>query len=73
MQAVDCSMLYFQRGLQNAALDEVWAHKDEAGCLPYLLHAFQDAEGLLARYSADPEPMLQVPHFLVFAVLLYSA
>ena len=54
VQATDCSFLYFNLEILDAALSEACTRPEEARKLPYILAAFSDAHSLLGSYSDSP-------------------
>ncbi len=59
-QASGSAFLYAQRGLLAALLADAAARPAEARRLPYLLSAFCDAHGLLARAPGDAAALQEV-------------
>lgn len=53
MQATDCSFLYFNLEILDAALSEACTRPEEARKLPYILAAFSDAHSLLSSSSGS--------------------
>ena len=65
VQATDCSFLYFNLEIVDAALSEACARPEEAGKLPYLVAAFSDAHSLLGASSDSPDPSHEVKLWLM--------
>ena len=59
-QASSCAFLYAQRGLLAALLADAAARPAEARRLPYLLSAYCDVHGLLARAPGDAAALQEV-------------